>query len=476
MLHSALLYPLASAVGAPVYQVNLLVSLLLLYPFAILYRHLPPSPSLKHIYDIGVSILLFGYVNEQWSGLVHILLESMIVYAVMKAVPGPRMPALVMAIVLAYMAYSHVQIMVQHWGVSEYDYTGPQMLLTIKLSSMAYCVYDGTRPVEDLHVAYHKHHAIHELPGLLEYFGYVFQFSGFLTGPSCEFRDYRDFTNTGTFTTNNEGKAFQTVEDKAYVPKGRKTTATIQLLLSVFYLVLFTQLSAPFNEPYLTTDAFAQQPIMYKIYYLMVCMVVVRSKYYAIWGMPDGACALVGLGFNGRDARGRERWDRVSNVLPFAVESSTSIKELLDNWNICTNRWLRYYVYLRWTQPNKRPGLLQTVVTFSVSAFWHGFYLGYYLTFITAAFMLNVGRTLRRLLRPQVLAVQSTSPIVKPVYDLVGWFLTILAIDYAAVPFQLLLVQSSFAGWMNCYWLGHAVIIVFFLVDKLIPPSRVKKE
>ena len=86
-----------------------------------------------------------------------------------------------------------------------------------------------------------------------------------------------------------------------------------------------------------------------------------------------------GLGFNGFDENGRAKWNRMTIVnilkievrlcvcsffslskiigfylgfLPFSpfpslfFQFATSLKEVLDNWNICTVLWLRRYVVI----------------------------------------------------------------------------------------------------------------------------------
>lgn len=57
---------------------------------------------------------------------------------------------------------------------------------------------------------------------------------------------------------------------------------------------------------------------------------------------------------------------------------SQSIKEMIDNWNTGANRWLRYYVYMRITPPGQTGGAKSAMITYAVSALWHGFYPGYY--------------------------------------------------------------------------------------------------
>lgn len=54
-----------------------------------------------------------------------------------------------------------------------------------------------------------------------------------------------------------------------------------------------------------------------------------------------------------------------------------------------TNLWLRLIVYER------VPKKYGTLLTFSLSALWHGFYPGYYLTFISGSLIVTAARTVR---------------------------------------------------------------------------------
>jgi len=56
---------------------------------------------------------------------------------------------------------------------------------------------------------------------------------------------------------------------------------------------------------------------------------------------------------------------------------------LLDNWNRSTTYWLRFVIYDR---------VHSTVPVFFFSAFWHGFYAGYYLTFFTGGILIHSAR------------------------------------------------------------------------------------
>ena len=60
------------------------------------------------------------------------------------------------------------------------------------------------------------------------------------------------------------------------------------------------------------------------------------------------------------------------------LKTATSLKVLLDNWNVQTALWLRRICYER------APPKLKMGLTYMLSAFWHGFYPGYYFCFIGA--------------------------------------------------------------------------------------------
>lgn len=62
------------------------------------------------------------------------------------------------------------------------------------------------------------------------------------------------------------------------------------------------------------------------------------------------------------------------------------MKESIEHWNKGTNRWLRSIVY-------ERMKCYRLVLTYTLSAVWHGFYPGYYLTFANGAFFTIVART-----------------------------------------------------------------------------------
>ncbi|GBP14783.1 Membrane-bound O-acyltransferase domain-containing protein 2 [Eumeta japonica] len=119
------------------------------------------------------------------------------------------------------------------------------------------------------------------------------------------------------------------------------------------------------------------------------------QQYHAVSKLPsalDAICNNSGLGFTGYDKDGNANWDLISNINVLGFEFATNMRDAINNWNCGTNRWLRTIVYER----AKEYG---TVLTFALSAVWHGFYPGYYITFATGALMVTSARMARRMFR-----------------------------------------------------------------------------
>jgi lysophospholipid acyltransferase len=106
---------------------------------------------------------------------------------------------------------------------------------------------------------------------------------------------------------------------------------------------------------------------LYRMWFVHLFGVTSRFKYYGIWFLTEGACILSGLGYNGLDKNKKIKWDRVTNVDPWALETAQNTKAYLEAWNMNTNKWLKNYVYLRVTPKGKKPGFRSSMATFGTS-------------------------------------------------------------------------------------------------------------
>jgi lysophospholipid acyltransferase len=268
------------------------------------------------------------------------------------------------------------------------DITATQMVLVMKLSAFAWNVFDGTLP-EDQLSDYQKARRIIRMPGLLDYAGYVLFFPSLMAGPAFDYNEYRDWIDCTMFdvpTTVDPAKKPPT-RKKRKIPRSG-TPAMWKLASGLIWILAFLNLGKWYGLDVLFSDRFTTYSFLRRIFILHMVLFTARTKYYGVWFLAEGSCILAGLGYNGIDpATGRVSWNRLQNINPWGVEFAQNSRAYLENWNMNTNKWLRYYIYLRVTPRNKKPGFRASMATFITSAFWHGFYPGYYLAFLLASFV-----------------------------------------------------------------------------------------
>lgn len=97
---------------------------------------------------------------------------------------------------------------------------------------------------------------------------------------------------------------------------------------------------------------------------------------------------------------------------------------------------------------------------------------GYYLAFLTGGVYVSLGRQLRRFVRPFVLpaTASQSSPnslpkypypyLAKRAYDVLGWIMVQVNLNYTAAAFLLLGFKDSLRAWNRMYWHGHVMIVV----------------
>ncbi|KAF9202846.1 lysophospholipid acyltransferase [Haplosporangium sp. Z 27] len=259
-------------------------------------------------------------------------------------------------------------------------------------------------------------------------------------------------------------------------PAGRLAASLKSFAFSLIALASLAVVAPKVDALWTLDPAWKSLPWLLRLAYVQVSSFAARFKYYAVWKMAEGACVMSGFGYNGVDEKtGKAKWDATSNIDIWGYETGESIKDLSDSWNKGTNIWLKYSVYFRVLAPGAKPGALQTFATFAVSAFWHGFYPGYYLMFISTAITLTAGKTLRRHLRPRF--VSATTGKTPRWYNFMGMLMTQVSMNYLSMPFLILTFKDSMELWKDLYFIPHiGAIAVIILVPILFPTKRKSRQ
>lgn len=322
---------------------------------------------------------------------------------------SPYMPWIGFAFTMGHMSISHIYRQMAN-SPSSVDITGAQMVLTMKISAFCWNVADGQLPDEQLSDL-QKDRALKDVPPLLDYAAYALFFPGLLGGPAFDYAEYRRWIDTSMFDVPAQ-------IDPAKKPPVRKqrriprsgTPAAWKAASGLLWIGAFMFLSGRFGYEELISPSYMNYGFLHRVWIMYMVNFTARTKYYGVWSLTEGSCILAGLGYKGVDpVTGKVSWNRLQNINPWEVETAQNPRGYLGGWNINTNNWLRNYIYLRVTPKGKKPGFRASLITFATSALWHGFYPGYYLTFVLASLVQTAAK--RKSLPPRLLLCLNSSAL-----------------------------------------------------------------
>ncbi|KAM4700932.1 lysophospholipid acyltransferase 2-like [Discoglossus pictus] len=398
---------------------------------AFLYRwYLPSSrcsPLLRHIVacllGFGLAVYCFGW-------LTLFLIGQMVLGYVLLLFADPRkVHVYTLLMAMAYLTFFHIRRFIIP-DADPLDFTVPLMMLTQKISKVAFEYHDGCVRKEESLSPFQKRLAIRSVPDILSYLSYTLGFLGLLAGPVCSYNDYQIFIRGDKKTGNPT------------VLVCRKLVFCCLLLAA--HIILSDRFSVS-SDP--------DQSLAGRFFALYLIAGARRPKYYFAWTMADAINNAAGFGFNGIDEDGSERWDLLSNLNIWKIETATSFKVFIDNWNIQTAVWLKEVCY-------DRSPFNPLLSTFILSAMWHGVHPGYYLTFLTAVPITLAARKVRQNIRPWF---QGTS-LSRAVYAVITWFCTQVAMSYTVAPFLLLELGQSLEVYRSLGFCLHIAPILVLLI------------
>ncbi|CAF0824035.1 unnamed protein product [Adineta steineri] len=472
--------------GLPIDQFNFFLAEILALIFAICFRrYLPPKPSnliKRHLVAslLGIALGQFCFGSQIW----HLILQSCISYLMLCIIPPKHSYKVVFIFCMLYMSAIHIHRLIYDYGNYTLDISGPLMINTQKLTALAFSFYDGyrskqrakrRRPDDDNETPAltedQDKQKILDIPHPIEFLSYVFYFHGICVGPLCFYKDYLDYiegrnllvipTSTSQQTqsqdTPNEYHA-ETMQPSTFWPVFTK----ISQCLAWGYI--FINYTSVYKIEYNISQEMVNSPFFKRLQYLLFSTFCNRAKYYFAFLLSEAINNAGGLGLNGVDEKGRPKWNLLTNVKPLQLETATSLKVILDNWNIQTTTWLRRICYDRLKQG-------RTLGVFVLSALWHGFYPGYYVCFILAAFETYAGRGIRRQIRPHF----QKNEVTKAIYACITWFGSQLALNFAVTPFVLMEVQKVWYFYKTWYFIVPVVSVVLALTLKGASTKDAKK-
>ena len=196
------------------------------------------------------------------------------------------------------------------------DITSYTMLLTCKLSALAYCYQDGATDSAKLNDDQRQRMVVN-LPSVLELASYVWYANASALGVFFEFSDYKRY--------------IERTHEYRDVPSPILQSLS-WLALSLACLGLFSAVSPYFYIEMCWHEDYMLFSYPYRILYFVVAMTVRRFFYYNPFCMTTGAIIASGLGYDGKQ-NGEDKWNKIVGVYVWEVETSSSAMEMFKYWN-----------------------------------------------------------------------------------------------------------------------------------------------
>ncbi|XP_043117513.1 lysophospholipid acyltransferase 1 [Puntigrus tetrazona] len=407
---------------------------------------------------IGASFIMFCF---GWYAI-HVFILVLACYGIMIKASVDNVHRYTMVASLGYLTVCQVsRVFIFDYGILSTDFSGPLMIITQKITTLAFQVHDGMcRKQEELKYD-QRRLAVHFKPSLLEYLSYNINFMSILVGPFSIYKDYIEFIK-GQHVQHRlkrvkDSSSQQNGWNKVPEPSPVRTVIN-KLLVCACCLIWFFIITKAFPITYNVDPQFINEAsFITRLVYALISVQAARPKFYFAWILADAIHNAAGYGVRGENERGEVSWDLISNVRIWEIETATSFKSFIDNWNIQTALWLKSVCY-------DRAPYYRMPLTFVLSAVWHGVYPGYYFTFITAIPITLAARSVRRNFRECFLSSQQ----LKICYDVVTWAATQLTVCYTVMPFLLLAVEPTIQYYRSMYFHLHVISILamMFLPSK----------
>lgn len=395
------------------------------------------------------------------------LIQSVLVYLLMAFLPRKYKPQYfafvgILGWTLIYHLYRTFSLQMDQYNTL--DYASSQMLLTIKLTSIAFSYADRLNP--DTPVKYWKENSLKNLPSISEYLGYIYFFPTLFTGPTLTLKLYQDFFS----------KCFNAPQDSNEFPLSTRIcfrSSITRIIESIFWLLVhvFVQ-TLIVNSHFLRSSQFADYSFVGKVILLWLYTLTIKSKYYCVWKIGEANSIMTGIAYKSTNKLENGctiiNWDNGVNIYPSKVETAQSIKELHDYWNVCTSNWLKNCVYLRMKLELGFRNTVCIIITNLVSAFWHGFYMGYIITFISSGVATITNRYIRTIITPIIMKYSESYPYIKRAYDILAACLISILVGFVIIGFGLLDFYSTMKVYHQVYYYGWILLGLGILLTQVL--------
>ena len=455
---------LSKIIKAPANQISLILTMLCVIPFCFL-NYLIHGKRARLLYSFILGFL-FQYSIYKLN-TIHILVSGIFTFLFIKYFGRKYSAFYVFVGSLLYLSYLHIERMFRtdkSWKVD--DPTTIYMMSICKFSSLAFSYEDGMKKDEEMKNRHHREYRVYERPSLLEVLSFIYFYPTAIIGPSIEFKDFINFmTETDCYSKLGENIFYIL------------TQGTLYFIGSFICMAFYAILAVKLPVAKVVEEDFGQHNLLYVLAYIYFCIPGVRARYYSGWLLSYSTVIYTGIAYT-------EKKDEKSGQIIKSVEKGSygsivtcewaiNPKQSMIDWNQTIHLWLKYNVYTRTININRKPfkdnWALASFLTFISSAVWHGFYLTYYLTFVLLFFYQSSADVFDKI---GVYAWINKTKFLLPLASILNG----LAFETIGIFFFNLYWDEAMRGAKNMKYFPIVYIMGLFVISKMIKVPKKEKS
>lgn len=358
-------------------QQKLMITIIASLPFAFLLTYIK-TPIIRKTINLLVGFSL--QISMYRESYLNVVASIFIVYLLTKLVKRSIVGYVIMFYSFLHLSLLHLYRQIYDYGSWRMDITTIFMILSLKNTAFGFSFQDGfeasikenniiSEVVDKNYLKYIKPYKINSFK-IEDYIGYVVFFPTGLMGPFVDFNVYKEFIYL-------ENKDFQNLPNTLIPTLKRFSQA-------MFFIVMYISFKDVF-----TVNFFLKQTGYVKL--LGFCLLLFQKfKYYIAFLLSESICIASGITFqrisnNNSNTSNINKeidsFDRILNVKVLPCETEYSAKAFFQNWNISVHNFLKRNIYFRVLNKDRSNSISAQILTFFVSAIWHGFYPSYYFLF-----------------------------------------------------------------------------------------------
>lgn len=357
-----------------------------------------------------------------------------------------------------------------------------QLFVTLRLVGLAFEVHDSSANLERLKKDGLSTDERNEVrlkciyenvsPSILDSLFYCYSYIGLFTGPYYKYRTYHDMLHSG----------LQNGSDNSRIRTSIWKNLMSKLRFLPVYVIVHIILSRNVSVQTAKTDVFlVSEPLWYRAVYIVPLFMSFRFRLFIAFVLSECACVTAQLGaypVTGKSRPGQgptnhssleqrapdEGFDfeTIRNLDVWECEFAPTMRETIKSWNKTVQFWMAVNVYRRLSTVNQH---YKTLITMSISAFWHGVHPGYYLTFLAVPFYLAAEDLLLGALERRRGIKLSGD---RGIWRWTCWFVRGRAFEYMGIGFHFLGFQETIRYWNGLFFAGHIFIVVAILAGLLL--------